>query len=56
MEVHIMNGITTLAIGYNYYSVPRIGDALNLNGYKVNVKVKDVIWHIDTKTWVEIQV
>lgn len=54
MEVHIMSGSTTLVVGRNYYAVPRIGDTLMMDGHEV--KVNNVIWHIDNRTWVEVQV
>lgn len=54
MEVIIMRNTTQLAVGKNYMAVPRIGETLEMRGTKV--KVKDVIWHIENTTWVEIQV
>lgn len=54
MEMFIMRGTTTIIICHNTLAVPRIGETIESNG--VRVKVKDVIWHIDNRTWVEIQV
>ena len=54
MEVLIMRGAHTFIVCHNATAIPRIGDTIAADGVKV--KVKDVIWHMDRTTWVEIQV
>lgn len=54
MDMLIMRGTQTFYVCHNSTAIPRIGDTIQADG--IRVKVKDVIWHIDNKTWVEIQV
>ena len=54
MEILIMRGTTTIIICHNMLAVPRIGDTIETSGVKL--KVKDVTWHINATTWVEVQV
>lgn len=54
MEILVMRGTTTFFVCHNSVAVPRIGDTIESSG--VRVKVKDVIWHIEHRTWVEVQV
>ena len=54
MEMIIMSGTMTFFVCHNVTEIPRIGDAITSSG--VTVKVKDVIWHIDSTTWFEVQV
>lgn len=54
MEMLIMRGATTIILCHNTLAVPRIGETIEASGVKL--KIKDVIWHINTTTWVEVQV
>lgn len=54
LEVLIMRGTQTIIISRNVSAVPRVGDSLVIEGIKV--AVKEVIWHLDHSTWVEIQI
>lgn len=54
MEMFIMRDVTIFFACHNVTAVPRIGDTIHADGVKV--KVRDVIWHIENKTWVEVQV
>lgn len=54
MEMLIMRNTTIFFVCHNVTAIPRIGDTITSGDVKV--KVKDVIWHIDDTTWVEIQV
>lgn len=53
IEVHYLKGQQLWASTINATIFPRVGDTVYLGG--VEVKVTDVIWHIETnKTWVDI--
>jgi hypothetical protein len=54
MDVLIMRGTDILIVSSNATAIPRVGDKIAANG--VNITIKDVIWHLDNKTWVEIQI
>jgi hypothetical protein len=54
MEMFIMRDTTVFFACHNIAAIPRIGDTITSGNVKV--KVKDVIWHIDHTTWVEVQV
>lgn len=54
MEILIMRDTTTFFVCHNMTSVPRIGDTIQSGD--IRVKVRNVIWHIENRTWVEVQV
>lgn len=54
MEMFIMRDTTIFIVTHSATAIPRIGDTIMSDGVKV--KVKDVIWHIENRTWVEIQI
>lgn len=51
--LYVQNGkLIVRSSGYSV--VPRIGDKVKIDG--CIVKVKDVVWHVDDITWVEVQI
>ena len=54
VEMLVMRDTTIFFVCHNTAAIPRIGDTI-MSG-DVKIKVKDVIWHIDHRTWVEVQV
>ena len=54
LEVFFMKGTQTLVVSRNISAVPRMGDFIAVAGVKV--AVKEVIWHLDHTTWVEVQI
>ena len=54
VEMLVMRDATVLFVCHNTAAIPRIGDIIQSGN--VRIKVKDVVWHIENRTWVEIQV
>lgn len=54
MELYFMRGSKLIAVTHNAIAVPRVGDMIAADNCKV--PIKEVIWHLDNTTWVEIQV
>ena len=54
MELYFMRGSKLMAVTHNANAVPRVGDMIA--GDNVKVQVKEVIWHLEHTTWVEIQI
>lgn len=54
LEIFYMRGTQTISISRNANAVPRMGDFIAVDGVKV--AVKEVIWHLDHATWVEVQI
>lgn len=54
MEMLIMRGTHIFIVSSSTTAIPRVGDKIATDG--VNITIKDVIWHMDNKTWVEIQI
>ena len=54
LEVLFMRGTQTIVISRNVNAVPRVGDFIAVEGVKV--VVKEVVWHLDHATWVEVQI
>jgi hypothetical protein len=54
IEMFFMRGTAVITISRNVTAVPRLGDFVVISGVKV--AVKEVIWHLDHATWVEVQI
>ena len=54
INLFYMNGNEIWANTSNASAVPRVGDFVVMNGLKA--VVKEVVWHLENQTWVEIQV
>ncbi len=54
MEIFFMRGTQIIVITRNTSAIPRMGDFIAVDGVKV--AVKEVIWHLDHETWVEVQI
>ena len=48
---YVQNG-NLLVVSNNVNIVPRIGDKVEIS--KFIYRVKDVIWHLDANTWIEV--
>ena len=55
MELFITYHGQTMSIIHNATLAPRKGDTI-LATTGISFNVKEVVWHIDNRTWVEIQV
>ena len=54
IEMFFMRGNTTITISRNVTAIPRLGDFIVIGDVKVTVK--EVVWHLDHTTWVEVQI
>lgn len=54
LEIFFMRGTQVIGISRNISATPRMGDFIVVDGVKV--AVKEVIWHLDHTTWVEVQI
>lgn len=54
LEIFYMRGTRIIGITHNTNAVPRVGDFVTTDDVKV--AVKEVIWHLDHSTWVEVQI
>lgn len=54
LEILFMRGTQTVVISRNASAAPRKGDFVVISDVKV--VVKEVIWHLDHTTWVEVQI
>lgn len=54
LEIFFMRGTQVLVVSRNISAIPRIGDFVAVDNVKV--AVKEVIWHLDHSTWVEVQI
>ena len=54
LEIFFMRGTQILAICRNISTVPSMGDVVAIG--KDKGAVKEIIWHLDHETWVEVQI
>lgn len=54
LDIIYMSGTKIIFTTLNATVVPRVGDFIAAGNVKV--VVKEVIWHMDNKTWVEVQI
>lgn len=54
LEIVFVRGTQVIAVSRNISAIPRIGDFVAVDNVKV--AVKEVIWHLDHSTWVEVQI
>ena len=54
MNIHYTQNGSLVAITTNANAVPRVGDKIKMQGFIF--RVKEIIWHIENNTWVEVLV
>ena len=54
VDIFFMRGTQIIVITRNTSVIPRMGDFIEVD--RIKVAVKEVIWHLDHETWVEVQI